>query len=84
MESAEKFTPITSLGVRFTKAIKHFQCPQFNYYMTLWSQYESHGTLPFPGSLVDQPALVMEILSTLKALVNEAQIKERKKQERKK
>lgn len=83
MESAERFNPVTSLGVKFTQPLRNYPCLNFDFYMTLWSQYENHGTLPFMGCLVDQPAFVIDVLNTLKALVNESREKERKRQEKK-
>lgn len=83
METAERFNPMTSLGVKFTQPLRNFPCLNFDFYMILWSQYENHGTLPFAGNLVDQPAFIVEVLNTLKALVNETREKARKKQDKK-
>lgn len=84
MRKAERFNPIKSLGLLFTKPLRNFPCDEFDYYTLLYGQYDKHGTLPFPGSLAEQPAAVIEIFNVLKALVNEAEEKERKNQERRK
>lgn len=82
MRQAERFNPVKSLGLNFTKPFRNFPCDSFDFYTTLFSQYDKHGTLPFPGSLADQPAIIIEIFNTLKALVNEAQGKEMEKEKR--
>lgn len=53
------------------------------YYLNLHQQYEN-GILPYPGSLVDQPAKIIEIfnfLALMKAELHERQEKEQKQKE---
>lgn len=83
MRAAERFNPVDTLGLRFTRPFREFQCADFNFYMTLWGQYERHGTLPFSGCLAEQPAVVMEILNLLNALASEGRAKAIKQQEKK-
>lgn len=73
---------ISSLNIKFTGPIDEFNYTQFAYVYTLF-KYNKNGTLPFPGSLSDQPAQIMEIFNTLESLEVENQQREldRMKQE---
>lgn len=69
-----------SLNVRFeTDGIVY---PYFNYVITLYFAYKNNGILPFPGSMVDQPAKIIEIFNVLDALTDEAKQRAAKEQER--
>lgn len=78
----KKFNPVTSLGLRFTKPLSNFESDIITYAWTLFENYE-RGLLPFPGSVSDQPAQIMEIFGTFQALRIERQENERKKLEKK-
>lgn len=79
MRKFEKFNPVKTLNMTFTKAFRNFPCEGFDYLTTLFGQYDRHGVLPFAGSLSEQPAKIIEVFNVLKALSFEAQAKEQKK-----
>lgn len=74
----ERFVPIQSLGLRFSSPLDEISYPLMDYILVLFSQYDQHGTLPFPGSLSDQPAKVIEIFNVLQSLKLEQETKARK------
>jgi len=76
----QKKTLVESLGVRFNE--DGIAYPYFNYAVTLYFAYKNSGVLPFAGSLVDQPAKIIEIFNLLDALSDEAQKRAAKEQER--
>lgn len=76
----QKKTLVESLGVKFKE--DGIVYPYFNYVVTLYFAYKNSGILPFPGSLVDQPAKIVEIFNLLDALSDEAQRRAAKEQER--
>lgn len=80
-EREKTFSPISSLGLRFTKPLHHFKSDILVYSLTLFENYE-RGVMPFPGSTSEQPAQVMEIFGVLQSLRLERQEIERKKLER--
>lgn len=71
MNKQRKVSTKISIGVRFDRSLRDFPCDDFGYYCTLFMQYDQHGTLPFPGSLSEQPNFIIEVFNTLKALVTE-------------
>lgn len=70
----EKFQPVVSCGLRFTKPFDHLKFEPFGYVLTLLENYE-RGNLPFPGSVSEQPAQIMEIFSVIQAIRREHEIK---------
>lgn len=70
----EKNVGIESCGLRFTRPLDLFPCEKFNYYYTLFENYEK-GVMPFPGSVSEQPAQIIEIFNVFKALRSEQDIK---------
>lgn len=66
---------ISSLNIQFTAPIESFDYPLFGYIYTSY-RYTEKGVLPFPGSLSDQPAQIMEIFNTLESLELENQQRE--------
>lgn len=68
--AAATFNPVVSCGLRFTKPLDQFNYDQMGYALTLFENYEK-GNLPFPGSVSDQPAQIIEIFGLLKALRQE-------------
>lgn len=71
---AEKFSPVTSCNLRFTKPFDHIRYSYMDLVLTLFSNYEK-GVLPFPGSASEQPAQIFEIFSVLSALKHEAEMR---------
>ena len=65
------FNPIKSQGLLFEAPFERFQCRNMSYALQLFQQYEA-GNLPFPGSVSEQPAQIIEIFNTLAALKVEA------------
>ena len=69
-----------SLNVVFhTK--NNLKYPYFSYALTLYNQYK-RGCLPYPGSVSEQPAKIMEIFSVFEQLELEQEEKARKQIER--
>jgi hypothetical protein len=71
---AERFSSVTSCGLRFTKPFGHLKYDFLNYVLILYENYE-RGALPFPGTASEQPAQIMEIFSSLRQLKHEAEMK---------
>lgn len=75
----KKFNPVQIMGLRFTRPLDNFKSDLMGYAWTLFENYE-RGVLPFPGSVSEQPAQIMEIFGVFSALRFEAQEAERKRQ----
>lgn len=61
-----------SCNIEFTKEFKEYpEYEHFNFVMMASHVFSKAGTLPFPGSLSDQPAQIMDILDTIFELDNE-------------
>lgn len=73
-------TSFKSLNVVFHEKNK-LKYPYFSYIITLFNQYKN-GTLPFTGSLVEQPAKIIEIFDVLYQLQYEQEENSRKKHEK--
>lgn len=65
-----KFSPKKVLNVIFSKPLKHFTS-EYAFLFLIYGQYRKHGTLPFKGSLSEQPNRIMEAFSVLEALIQE-------------
>jgi hypothetical protein len=76
----KKFSSVSALGLKFTKPLSNFKCENIGYLWTLFENYE-RGQLPYPGSISEQPAQIIEIFGVFQALKNEQIAKERKRQE---
>lgn len=76
-------TEVRSLNIKFTRPIEEFKYSQFGYVLTLYRAYKEHGTLPFPGSISEQPAQFIEILNTIEAVELEFREKELEQQKNK-
>lgn len=73
----------TSCGMEFSKDFKEYpDYEHFNFVMMASHVYNKAGTLPFPGSLSEQPAQMMEILETLFELDAEREADARRKAEK--
>ena len=77
-KSEKHFTPVTCLGLRFSRPLSNFKSDFIHYPWTLFENYEK-GLLPFPGSVSEQPAQIMEIFSIFKALKIEQENLQNKK-----
>lgn len=51
---------VVSLDLRFTKDLKLFKHPKFDFLYQLYDAWSSHNTLPFKGSFTDQPSQILE------------------------
>lgn len=72
---AEKFSPVESCGLRFTKPFDQLKFGSLSYVLTLFESFE-RGSMPYPGSVSEQPAQILEIFSTLRQLKVEAHNRE--------
>jgi hypothetical protein len=74
------------LNLKFTRDLIEFSKNVYNfeYLMTLYSSFKQHGTLPYQGSLSDQPNKIIEVFNVIGSVVTELQIQEQKKMEKKK
>ena len=71
---SDKFSPVKSCGLRFTKPFDHLKFEPISYVLTLSENYE-RGLLPYPGAVSEQPAQIMEVLSVLRQLKHESELK---------
>lgn len=71
---------VSGLGYTITNT-KNLRHPRFFFLVSLWQKYKQ-GVLPYNGSLVDQPAKIIEIFDVLTELEWEQQERERKKHEK--
>lgn len=74
---------VTSLNIVFKDPIENYTYSQFGYVYTLYKRFVDGGILPFPGSLADQPAQIMEIFNTLESVELEHKQRQQKEQEKK-
>lgn len=80
MLKGKKGSSFKSLDVVFHDK-NNLKYPYFSYVYTAYLNYE-RGILPYPGSLSEQPAKIMDIFSVLGALKFESEEKMRKKVEK--
>ena len=64
--------------LRFSVSLHNFKYPQLGYVVTLFEHYEK-GTMPFPGSVSEQPAQIMDIFRILAMLKIEHEARLQKK-----
>lgn len=69
---SKKQAAVEMHGLRFTVPLINFKYERMHYVLILFENYE-RGILPYPGSVSEQPAQIMEILSLLKTLKQEFQ-----------
>lgn len=74
---------IVSANLRLQGNLARFEYPYFNFVMALFDKYNRFGVLPYPGSMADQPAKILEIFDLLAQLQYEAEEEARKEHERK-
>ncbi len=65
-------------GLHFTIPLENFKSDLINHALFLFENYE-RGVLPFPGSVSEQPAQIIEIFGVFQALKFEIEAAERKK-----
>jgi hypothetical protein len=77
----KKLATIGSLS--FTRSVTGFKYELMNYILTILENYEK-GNLPFPGTISEQPAQIIEIISVLQStrsqFISEMQKEETRKQ----
>ena len=73
---------LISCNLHFKSSVSQYDYPYFDYVISLFTKYDSHGLLAFPGSLADQPAKYIELMELLKSLDIERQQKEQREQAR--
>ena len=76
MKTSQKSTmnELISCGLYFTGGLHKYDLPFFSYLLTLYEKYKQ-GTLPFPGSMSEQPAQIVEIFQVFDQLDFEKQEK---------
>ncbi len=70
----DQFVAVKSVGIQFNKPFSHLKFALMSYILTLFENYE-RGCLPYPGSVSEQPALIMECFSVLQVLKQEMEVK---------
>lgn len=81
-EERAKGTTVRLLNFEFSGLLDKFNYDQFDYVLSLFSAYDKNGILPFPGSLSEQPAQVMDIFSILHQIQFESQMRTKAEHER--
>ena len=66
---------VVGLNLRFSRDLKEFKHPSFDFIYTLYDAWESHNTLPFNGAFSDQPNKIIDHFSILDALKHETEKK---------
>ena len=67
-----------SMGYQFTTDLDKFEYPLMNYILTVYEHWEK-GSMPFSGTISDQPNKVVEIMNLLNGLKQEQEDKAHKK-----
>lgn len=73
MESRKGSGPseVISCNLHLTGRLDRWKYFHFNYVMTLFNSYDKSGVMPFPGTLSEQPAKIIEIFDLLEQLKHE-------------
>lgn len=69
-------------GLKFTKCLCNFQYPLMGSLMIMHKHYEK-GIMPYSGSLMEQPANIIDALEIIDVLMLEMKDEQRKAQEKK-
>lgn len=72
---------VESQGLRFKRPLKEYESDILEYALQLHENYE-RGQLPFPGSVSEQPAQIIQIFNLLSSLRNERVEKQNKREEK--
>ena len=76
-------TPMYEIdGYAFSTCVCNFIHNELNFFLTLFHEFDKHGTLPFPGSLGDQPNFIIEVLNLLKSMKLEKEAEDHKQAEK--
>lgn len=75
-------TDLASCGLRFKRHLSNFNFPLMPFLSIAFHNYE-RGVLPFPGSLSDQPAKIIEMFNVVGAIRSEFEDRIRTDLERK-
>lgn len=78
-QSPQTFTPVESCGLKFKSDFSKVKYEHFHYLMNLYQMYEK-GCLPFPGSVSEQPAQIIEMFNIIQLLELERRNREAKEQ----
>jgi hypothetical protein len=73
---------VTIDNVTYYRCCCQYSNPRFHLYLAMFSLYQK-GVLPFPGSLIEQPAYIVEIMSLFSEQQQKAEEAEHKKLEKK-
>lgn len=76
-KKAKQRNSVVSMNMKFTEHLSRYQYPLMAYVLALHEQFEK-GVMPYPGSLSDQPAKIIEIFNLLSSLKYESKVKNSK------
>ena len=79
-KSVQVFTPVDTCGIRIKSDFSKVQYPHFHYLMNLFQMYEK-GCLPFPGTVSEQPAQIIEMFNIVQLLELERHNRRAKEQQ---
>lgn len=68
-------------GIKFNTCLGNYNTVHTQHYIDMYQQYEK-GNLPYPGSLSEQPAKIIDVFHTIGQLVADKVDEESKKTER--
>lgn len=68
-------------GVRYHKCLCGYRNPSISFYLDIEDKF-SKGMLPFPGSYLEQPAKVVEIINKITSLKFDKRERDYKKQQK--
>ena len=74
---------VSSLNVTINGDLERFDYPEFDYVINIYHIHTKTGALPYPGSISEQPAKIIELLNILEQLNLERRQREQAEQERK-
>ena len=83
VQKENRSTVTASLNVSIAGDLNRFEYPEFDFVVNLYHIYEKTGSLPYPGSITEQPAKILELFSILDQLNLERRQREQAEQERK-
>lgn len=72
-------------GITYNRCFCFYQHPDFALFYRIWVTYQK-GVLPYPGTIMDQPAWVLDVLELYDRLKAESEERDhqRREQDRKK
>lgn len=79
LKASQKFED-KCLNIKFTKNVHEFNFFSFDFVLMTFRHFKN-STMPFPGSLTEQPNKIIECFNVLQAIQNEEEEKIIKKQE---